>query len=424
MTKFYVLLRLAVRSLRNRAFTTLLTVLSIALSILLLLGVEKTRQAAKESFANTISQTDLIVGPRTGATQLLLYSVFHIGDATNNLRYDTYQKIAANKAVEWTIPLSLGDSHKGCRVVATNENFYAHYHYRMDQGITFSRGGPAHGVFDVVLGSEVAKALHYDLGHEVALTHGVSEGVGIDHADKPFAVVGILNRTATPIDRSLYITLEGMEAIHIDWQTGAPPRPGKGVSKEEMLKRKIKIGQITAFLVRTKTRIQAIYFQREINEEDSEPLLAIIPGVALSELWQGISYAEDGLRLVAGFVVISGLLGMLIALYTSLNERRREMAILRSLGAGPRKVLFLLVLESSVLTLAGVIVGTALTYLAFWLGQPIIEKQFGLFLPMKPLSEIEWIYLGSALVGGILMGWVPAVKAYRNSLQDGLTIRV
>jgi putative ABC transport system permease protein len=419
-----ILLKLAFRSLQNRRLTTTLTVVSIALSILLLLGVEKTRRSAKESFANTISQTDLIVGARTGATQLLLYSVFHIGDATNNLNYSTYEKVAKNKAVEWVIPISLGDSHRGYRVVATNEDFYRHYHYRVDQGLTFSVGEAAREVFDVTLGSEVARELGYSIGREIALSHGVSEGIGIDHGDKPFRVVGVMNRTGTPIDRSLYITLEGMEAIHMDWQTGAPPKAEERISPEEVLRKKIKISQITAFFVRAKTRIQSIYLQREINTEPTEPLLAIIPGVALSELWQGISYAEDGLRMIAAFVVVSGLLGMLISLYTSLNERRREMAILRSLGAGPKKILFLLVLESSTLTLAGILLGTGLSYALFALGQPLIEKQFGLYLPLKMLTTVEWIYLISAFIGGVVMGWIPALKAYRNSLQDGLTIKI
>lgn len=419
-----ILLKLALKSLRNRKLTTFLTIFSIALSMLLLLGVEKIRLSAKESFSNTISQTDLIVGARTGATQLLLYSVFHIGDATNNIRYETYQKIAENKAVEWTIPLSLGDSHRGFRVVATNENFYKHYHFRIDKGLSFKEGDYSKNVFDVVLGSEVAKTLQYQLADEIALTHGISDGVGMDHADKPFKVVGVLNRTGTPIDRSLYISLEGMEAIHMDWQTGAPPKKGEGISKEEILKKQIKISQITAFLVRTKSRIQAIYFQRDINNESMEPLLAIIPGVALSELWNSISYAEDGLRLIAAFVVLSGLLGMLISLYTSLNERRREMAILRSLGAGPRKILFLLILESTTLTLAGVALGTVLIYSLFSIGQPIIEKQFGLFLPLKMLSLTEWMYILFAILGGFLMGLIPALKAYRHSLQDGLTIKI
>lgn len=417
------LIRLAFRSLKNRAFTTGLTVLSIAISVALLLGVEKVRVGARDSFSNTISQTDLIVGARTGPIQLLLYSVFHMGDATNNITYKSYLHFKNHEAVEWTIPYSLGDSHRGYRVVATDENFYEHYHYRQDHSLKLVQGRAASDVFDVVLGSEVAKQLGYSLGQEIVLSHGVSEG-GLEHGDKPFHVVGILDKTATPIDRSLYITLWGMEAIHMDWQNGAPPEPGTETPVSQIKKENIKIGQITAFLLRTKSRVQAVYLQREIDEYDGEPLLAIIPGVALSQLWQGISYAEDGLRLISVFVVVSGLLGMLIALYTSLNERRREMAILRALGASPKKVLSLLVLESSVLSLMGLILGVTLVYGVLWVFQPIIERQFGLFVPIHAPSSAELTYLGAVLVGGILMGLIPAWKAFKNTLVDGLTIRV
>jgi putative ABC transport system permease protein len=417
------LIRLAFKSLKNRAFTTGLTVVSIAISVALLLGVEKVRVGARDSFSNTISQTDLIVGARTGPIQLLLYAVFHMGDATNNITYKSYLHFKNHEAVEWTIPYSLGDSHRGYRVVATDENFYEHYHYRQDHSLKFEQGRAASDVFEVVLGSEVAKQLGYTLGQEVVLSHGVSEG-GPQHDDKPFHVVGILDKTATPIDRSLYITLWGMEAIHIDWQSGAPPEPGSETPASQIKKENIKIGQITAFLLRTKSRVQAVYLQREIDEYEGEPLLGIIPGVALSQLWQGISYAEDGLRLISVFVVVSGLLGMLIALYTSLNERRREMAILRALGASPRKVLSLLVLESSVLSLAGLILGVVLVYGGLWIFQPIIERQFGLFVPIHAPSSAELIYLSAVLVGGVLMGLIPAWKAFRNTLADGLTVRV
>ena len=419
-----ILLNLAYHSLKNRKFTTFLTVLSIMISVCLLIGVEKIRVGAKDSFSNTISQTDLIVGARTGPIQLLLYSVFHMGDATNNISMKSYEHFKKHPDVEWTIPYSLGDSHRGFRVVATDENFYAHYHYRKDHGLHVVQGKAASDVFDVVLGSEVAKVLHYQIAEEIVLSHGVSDGGGLEHTDKPFHVVGILDQTSTPIDRSLYITLEGMEAIHMDWKNGAPPRAGEETPLAKIKKENIKVDQITAFLLRTKSRVQAIYLQREIDTYEGEPLLSIIPGVALSQLWQGISYAEDGLRLITIFVVISGFLGMLIALYTSLNERRREMAILRAIGMGPRKILFLLILESSLLTFFGVCFGCGLTYGLMAIGQPIIEKQFGLYIAIHAPTATEWTYIASAMVAGVLIGLIPAWKAFRNALADGLTVRV
>jgi putative ABC transport system permease protein len=412
------------KSLWNRKLTSILTVSSIALSVMLLLGIERIRQGARDSFSGTISQTDLIVGAKGGTIQLLLYSVFRIGSATNNVSFGSYEKWSRHPAVLWTIPYSLGDSHRGFRVVGTNENFYEHYRFRQDKRVSFSGGRAPADVFEVVLGSDVAEKLGYQIGQKIAVTHGVTDGVGfLNHDDKPFTVVGTLAKTGTPIDRSLYVTLEGLEAIHMDWKEGVPPRPGEEIPATQLTKQNIKIGQITAFLVRTKNRFETLGLQRELNTFPDEPMMAIIPGVALSELWSIVSYAEDGLRLVSWSVLLVGLIAMLIALYTSLQERRREMAILRSLGASLSKIAFFLVTEACLLTMTGVVLGIALTYGALSVLQPIIERSFGLLIPIQPLSALEWIFVGVILFGGLLIGLVPAIKACRNSLADGLAVR-
>jgi|GEM_PF-24005 len=418
------LLNILCKSLWNRRLTTVLTVFSIALSVLLLLGIERVRLGARESFSNTISQTDLIVGAKGGTLQLLLYSVFRLGSATANISYDAFEKLRSHAAVKWVIPYSLGDSHRGFRVVGTNEDFYTNYRYRQDRTVTFAEGQAPTLVFDVALGSEVAEALKYKIGDSVAVAHGVMDGPAIiSHDDKPFKVVGILKKTGTPIDRSLYISLEGMEAIHMDWSDGAPPRRGEETPAHSIRKEDVKVKQITAALVRTKNRFETLMLQREINTYGDEPLMAIIPGVALGELWSVVSYAEDGLRIVSWAVLVVGLLAMLIAIYTSLQERRREMAILRSVGAGLKTIAGLLIFEALLLTFVGAALGVVLTYLVLALTQPLIESSFGMLIPIQPLSPTEWIFLSVILLAGFLVGLAPAVKAYRNSLADGLAVR-
>ena len=420
-----MLLSLAYRSLKNRKLTSVLTLLSLALSVSLWVGIEHIRVGARESFSNTISQTDLIVGARSGSLQLLLYTVFHMGSPTANVSYESYEKIKNQPAVLWTIPISLGDSHRGYRVVGTNEDFYRQYRYRQDRRIEFEQGRAPADVFDVALGSEVAQRLGYRLGQRIVVTHGITSSQGIlDHEDKPFTVVGILRPTRTPVDRSLYVTLEGIEAMHIDWKQGAPPLKGQQVPAERIKKEEIKIEQITAFLLRSKARVQTLGLQRQINTFPEEPLMAVIPGVALSELWNGISYGEQVLKVVALFVVIVGLVGMLMALYTSLNERRREIAILRAVGVGPLKIMFLLVVESGLLTLVGSLLGIGLVYILIVLLQPLVEQQFGLYLPVKTLTATEHLYVAGVVLAGLVVGLIPAWKAYRNALSDGLSVRI
>lgn len=187
---------------------------------------------------------------------------------------------------------------------------------------------------------------------------------------------------------------------------------------------KLPIKAVTAFLLACKSRIDTLRLQRLINDYEDEPLMAVIPGVALDELWDGLSYAEDGLRVVSAFVVIVGLLGMLVSIYNSLNERRREMAILRSVGAGPRLIFTLMVTESMVLTVVGSALGVLFMYALLFALQPVIERHFGLFIPITAPHAGEWIYLGTIFVLGLVLGIIPAARAYRNTLHDGLTIRI
>ena len=417
------ILSLAWQSLLNRRVTALLTLISIALSVTLLMGVERLRTEARASFASTLSGTDLIVGARTGAVQLLLYSVFRIGDATNNISWESYQDIAAHPKVAWTVPISLGDSHRGFRVLGTTPAYFEHYRYARGRQLAIETGQPFADLYDTVLGAEVAAELGYKLGDEIIVAHGASDVSFARHDDKPFRVVGILARTGTPVDRTLHVSLEAIEAIHVDWQSGAPI-PGMSVSAEQARAMDLTPKAITAFLMGLTSKVATFQVQRYVNEYPEEPLLAILPGVALSQLWNLIGVAENALLIVSAFVVVVGLFGMLTALLTSLNERRREMAILRSVGARPGHVFALIMGEAGFLTLLGTLLGMALLYLSLILGRPIIESRFGIFVPIGGPTSYEWLLLGAVITAGFLVGSIPGYRAYRLSLADGLSVRV
>ena len=419
------LIRIALASLANRRFTALLTVFAIALSVCLLLAVERVRTEARASFANTISGTDLIVGARSGSVNLLLYSVFRIGNATNNIRWDSFEHFAEHRQVKWAIPISLGDSHRGYRVMGTDARYFEHYRYARSQPLKLAQGRAfGDDPFEVTLGAEVAQALGYSLGDKLVLAHGVATISLVKHDDKPFTVVGILARTGTPVDRTLHISLAGMEALHVDWQNGMPARGAGKVSAEQARAMDLQPKQITAFMLGLNSKIATFSLQREINEYRGEPLLAILPGVALQELWSLMSTAEKALFVVSLFVVLTGLIGMLTAILTSLNERRREMAILRSVGARPWHIASLLIVEAFALALAGVLLGLALLYLGIAASQGYVQANYGLYLPLSLPSRYEWTLLGAILGAALLMGAVPAWRAYRQSLADGVSIRL
>ncbi len=416
-------LNLTIKSMWNRKATTILTILVIAISVVLLLGVERVRTEARSSFANTISGTDLVVGARSGSIQLLLYSVFRLGNATNNITYESYEQIISHPNVAWSVPLSLGDSHEGFRVVGTTSAYFEHYNYGRQRSLRFAEGNPFDDLFDTVLGKDVANELGYSLGQEISLAHGTQRVSLLNHNDKPFRVVGILEKTGTPVDRSVHVSLEAIEAIHIDWEGGVPI-PSLSVDSEEVRELVLTPQAITAFLVGVNSKTGIFSLQRAINQYNREPLLAILPGVALQELWGLLGVAERALLIVSSFVVLSGLIGMLSSILSSLSERRREMAILRSVGARPWQIFALLTSEALAFTIIGCLLGVVLLYLSLFMGRPYIESQFGIFIAINPLSRYDFNLLSLVIATGFLMGLIPAFRAYRNSLADGMTVKV
>ena len=466
--------RLALASLRSRRLTTALTVASIALSVTLLVGIEQVRAGVRDSFAGTIRGVDLIVGARGGTLQTLLSTVFGIGAPAGAVSSTTVQRWAAHPAVKWAVPYALGDSHRGFRVVGTTRDFFVQYRYRNNGRVTLAAGRLAYADSEVVIGADVAQQLRYAVGSPVVVTHGMVDIGTSGHEAHPFRVVGVLARTFTPIDRSLYVTLEGLAAMHEEEgevpappapvappvtrapppappagtpaaMPGATPPPGTPLvmpgaepppppvapqRPTPPVRAPVATAPappegtpVSAFFVGTKNRFEALMLQREMNTDRTEPLTAVIPGVALGEPWQNIGAAEVGLRVVALLAVAIGLMGMLVALYTSLEARRREMAILRAVGAGPRTIVALLVLESTLLAALGCVVGVALTYAGLALLQGPLEQRTGIHLALRALGATEWRYLALVLGAGTLIGVIPARKAYRTSLADGLSPR-
>jgi putative ABC transport system permease protein len=411
---------LALKSLWNRRTTALLTLLMVSVSVCLLLSVDRIRTDTRDSFANTLSGSDLLIGARTGSLNLLLYSVFRIGNATNNISWESYQELKNNKDVAWTIPISLGDSHRGYRVIGTNDSYLEHYQYGRDNSLVIEQGVWFGSVFEVVLGAEVARELEYKIGQEIVIAHGTGTTSFEKHDDRPFTVVGILAPTGTPIDKSLHISLEGITALHVDWRSGVK-RQGKTTSVADTLEMDLTPDAITAFLVGMNSRLKAFSFQRYVNEYRAEPLMAVIPGAALQELWQLIAIAENALMAVSIMVIITGLIGMLTVIISSLNERRREIAIFRALGAKRKTLLGLLMVESGFYGVTGLFTGYVLHVVTLLGANTYVRARYGIELTINWPNETMLMILLGFLVTTVVLGLLPGYRAYRQSLSDGLS---
>ena len=404
-----MLIKLALASLISRKVTVLLTIFTIAISTAIVLSVETIRQQAKKSFTQTLSGTDLIIGTRTGSINLMLYSVFRVGNATTNMTWESYQRIDASELIRWSIPISLGDSHRGYRVVGTNHNYFDHYQFANGQSIEFAKGERFEQLYDVVLGAEVAKQLGYELGDQLILAHGTGRASFIQHTEFPFTVVGVLAPTGTPVDKSLHVSLEGIEAIHL--------RPGVSANDEGALVPK----SITAMLVGLSSRLATFRVQRQINEYQAEPLMAILPGVVLAELWQTMGLVERVLLLIAILVLIASLLGMMTMLLATLQQRQREIAVLRAIGAPARTIFFLIQLEVFVMTLVGVILGVGFLAVCLIAAQPVISAYMGLVIGLNPFSIEVLLYVVGIFCLAFVMACIPAAMAYRQSLHQRLS---
>ena len=414
-----ILLKLALKSLLNRRLSVALTVLSIAVSVALFLGVEKVRTGAKDSFLSTISGTDLIVGARSSGVQLLLYSVFHVGNATNNITMDAVGHVSALPGVGWVVPISLGDSYRGHRVIGTTSEFFSRYRYRKHEELSFAAGGRFAGLFDVVMGSEVARRHSHRIGDGVVLSHGTGTVSFVEHTERPFKVVGVLEATGTPVDRSVLVSLEAIEAIHHNWT------PGEGHGGAEVPDvTELEPKAVTAAFVGIDNKLSTFSLQRFINDYEREPITAVLPGVAFSELWRIVSNVETALLLISAMVVVAALLGMMVSILSTLAERRREMAILRSVGASPLHVAGLFIIESVVVTASGIILGVGLLTVALLAGHPVMVEKTGIAMRVSAFSLNEAIAVLALLAGSLAAGLVPAARVYRMSLADGLTMRI
>lgn len=439
------LLKLAWASLLSRKVNAFLTVAAIAISVMLLLGVERVSQQTRAGFASTISGTDLIVGARSGPTNLLLFSVFHIGYPASNVSWDSYQHWRDHDQVRWSIPIALGDSFRGHPVIGTDLNFFEHFQYGQRQSIEVARGSAFEHTHQAVLGAQVARRHQLTVGDEMVVAHGTGSVSFHHHDDAPLQISGVLAPTGTPVDNAVYVPLTALALMHgehaheehghdeeeparPDFSHGAPDTQTHEheheIAHHNSIDHERPVDSLSAFFVGLHSQPRAIFMQRMINTWTQEPLTSIMPGATLQELWRSLNTFERILAIVSSFVLLTGLIGMLATLLASLQERRREMAVLRSLGAGPGRIFTLLISEAMLLTIVGITCGLILLYGLMAALAPWIHSSFGIVITLGAPSVIEWQRMGIVLLAAFIVSCIPAWRAYRLALTDGLTIKL
>ena len=441
---------LAIRSLWHRRLATAMTVVAISLSVALFVGVNKTREATRDAFGGAISRVDLIVGPRTGTLSLLLYSVFHVGSPTHNISMKAVQYAASKPQVEWVVPFSLGDGFRGYPVLGTTPEFFARYKFRDAETIKLRDGKAFAGDAEAVIGSDVAQSLGLKLTDKIVLSHGHTEdGDGFEkHDDHPFTVIGITATTGTPIDRTVFVSLVGLGEIHRGIgesmgsnKTHEPEDDHNHNHNHDVAQEadadhdehshgsfaekdgQIVVTSVSGFFLGVKNRMESLYLQRDLNTWKDEALLAILPGVAMAELWKNLSIFETAMSVVSFSVVITGVLGLFVSLLILSGQRQREMMVLRAVGAGPKTIFMLLAGEAVCLVFAGIALGLGVMYGATWVLGPWIEKKFAVTIALSGVGTYDLMFSAGLLVVGALVGVLASVRAYRAAMYDGLATK-
>jgi putative ABC transport system permease protein len=421
-------LKLAFKSLLNRKSSVLLTLCAMTISIVIMLGIDHIGKQAKRSFNTTISDVDLIVGSRSSSLNLLLYSIFRMGSATANIDWQTFENINADNKVKWSIPISLGDSHKGFRVLGTNNNYFKHYKHGASQSLNFARGKALQHVFDLVIGADVASTLGYKLGDSLTLAHGLVSTHFNQH-NKQFMVTGILKPTGTPVDKTLHVSLQGLDALHLS--PAEKPLITKSNTQlyraqqdqqqypKQQLDPSYKGQSITAVLLGLKSKFMIFSLQRQLNTNRNEPLLAIIPGVVLSDLWQTLAAVEKAMRLIIALVFVSTTLGLSAMLIASIKERYHEMQLLRIIGASPLFILAIIKIEAILISISSIGLAILLLYIGFIPAQRYFLNKYGIYTQTNVMSLIDIYWLGlifaCTLIAAIPAAWV----AVKRSLLSG-----
>ena len=442
----------AYQSLLYRLSGVALAIAAVAISVFVLLSVEHVRNEARSSFASTVSNVDLIVGARTGEINLLLLSIFRIGNPTANISWESVEEISEQRNVEWVVPISLGDSHKNFRVVGTSAEFFDRYKYGQSKPLVFTNGERFKKTLDVVVGAHVATDLAYGLGDELVLSHGMADTSFTHHDQVTFKVSGVLATTGTPVDNALFVSLEAIEAIHAEegsehhdehedhaqhedaehhdehadheehaHHEDAEHHDEHADHKEHRQQAATEhhhqhdhppIGTVTAVLVGLDSAAFTLQVQRWINEFADEALLAILPGFALAQLWSLVGGVENVLRGISILVFLSALFGLNAMMLASMRERKREIEILRSIGAPSRFIVALLIIESMLIVTVGIILAVTGLLCAIALANNLLASELGLALSLQIFYPSSMIALGLIYLTTLILSLVPAWKAY------------
>lgn len=402
------LVRLVWSYLKAKPLHTLLNIVLLSLGIAMMVVLLLFSRQVQDKIQKNAKGIDLVVGAKGSPLQIILCNIFHIDFPTGNIRLSEAEKIAKHRLVKNAIPLALGDSYEGYRIIGSTKSYAELYQAELAAGRWYASD------METVIGAQVARLRGMEVGYTFISAHGLSEG-GHAHEEQDFTVVGVLKPTNTVLDNLILTSVESVWKIHdihadaVDTlHSIASPLVASVPAGDSTL-------EITALLIQYRSPMAAIQLPRYVNQQST--LQAASPAFETARLFSILGIGVDVLGVMAGVLIFISALSIFIALYNSLQERRYDMAVMRTMGATRLKLVSAILLEGLILTLAGTILGMFSGHfiLAVTAGA-VVELQKAGISGLVFYSQ-EWIILAGSLLLGLICGMVPAVQAYRTDIS-------
>lgn len=437
--------RIIYNNAKQRLLSTVVTSLSVAVGVALIFAILAIKTGSRERLALGYSGFDLIVGAKGSPLQLTLNVVYNLDVSPGNIPYSLYEKLEKDPRVKLVVPYSVGDNYKGFRIVGTTDTFLSQFEPRPDQRFEFANGrsfrfqksdleaamkeaseqskNPSgeenqmnRGVYEAVAGSIAADKAGLKVGDTFVATHGVVNATeALGHPESPWTVVGILKPTGTPADRAIYINLDSFYRIKGHVISARKPDENP---KEVPVDNDPEAGQVSALALKAKSPIAIFSLRKEINDRNDAQ--AAVPAEEVRKLLTIVGNIDRILLAQAILIVIVAAIGTALAIFNSMNARRRDIAVMRALGARRKTIFAIIVGEAVLISTCGALIGLILGHEALSLASPLIESATGFPIAAWDFYSFESILFAGVLLVGLVTGIGPAISAYKTNVASGL----
>lgn len=411
------ILKIVLKNLRQRSLSSLLTIFSIMLGVALVISIMILRQESEEAFNQTATGYEIIVGPKGSSLQLTLNTVYQIGVPIQNMPLKTYELLKSDKRVKLAIPYVLGDNYKNFRLIGTVPEIFTEFEYKKGIKYKLNDGEFFAKDFEAVIGYETSQRTGLRSGDSFTGSHGIESYEGSEsHDEFKFKVTGVLERTFTPSDKVIFVSMNSVWKIHHHETADSSESSDTAIEKRDD-------NTITSVLLKLKNPVYFDLVRRQINDNKYEGInaQAVLPVLEIKQLFDIIGNINSILLVIAYLVIFVAAISVLVSLYNSMNERKRDIAIMRSLGATKFRILKIIVFEGAVISMLGAVSGVVLGHILIFVFKNKISDLARIQITGTTFNIYEiYILLGTFLLG-VIVSIIPALKAYKTDVAKNLS---